>query len=68
VRSLNIIDWIAILLLIVGGLNWGLMGILELNLISKFFGEMSNITRIIYILVGLSSLYLLLTIGKLSRK
>ncbi|HLD16785.1 MAG TPA: DUF378 domain-containing protein, partial [Coxiellaceae bacterium] len=55
-RSLNIIDWIAILLLIVGGLNWGLMGILELNLISKFFGEMSNITRIIYILVGLSSL------------
>ena len=67
-RSLNIIDWIAILLLIVGGLNWGLMGILELNLISKFFGEMSNITRIIYILVGLSSLYLLLTIGKLSRK
>ncbi|MCX5684354.1 MAG: DUF378 domain-containing protein [Planctomycetota bacterium] len=44
-------------LLIVGGLNWGLIGIFNLNLIGSLFGEMSALSRILYIFVGLSAVY-----------
>ena len=44
---------------IVGALNWGLVGVFHLNLVEKFFGEATKITRGIYALVGLSGLALL---------
>jgi uncharacterized protein len=50
------IGWIAFILVVVGGLNWGLVGIFNFNLISAIFGDMSALARIIYILVGLSAL------------
>lgn len=47
------------LIAIVGALNWGLVGVFHLNLIERFFGEWTKITRIIYGLVGLSGVVLL---------
>ena len=50
-------DWLALILVLVGALNWGLLGILEFDLVATLFGEMSMLTRIIYSLVGVSALY-----------
>ena len=46
-------------LAIAGALNWGLVGLLNINLVDRVFGEMSTISRVIYGLVGLSGLALL---------
>jgi uncharacterized membrane protein YuzA (DUF378 family) len=56
-RSLSIVDTVALVLLIVGGLNWGLVGILNFDLVAAIFGEMTTGSRIVYALVGLSALY-----------
>ncbi|HEX8214173.1 MAG TPA: DUF378 domain-containing protein [Allosphingosinicella sp.] len=53
-RTINLIT---LTLLIVGGLNWGLVGLLEFDLVAALFGEMSLLSRIVYILVGLSALW-----------
>lgn len=49
------------LIAIIGCLNWGLVGILNLNLVEQIFGFGTTITRVIYGLVGLSGLMLLLS-------
>ena len=67
-KKLNTLDWIAIILLIIGGLNWGLVGIFSFDLVAWIFGVMSVIARIIYILVAVSALYILFTPGKLAKK
>ena len=56
--KMSTLDWIAWLLVIIGGLNWGLVGISNLNVVELIFG-MGMLTQIIYILVGLSALYML---------
>ncbi|MBP1907901.1 uncharacterized membrane protein YuzA (DUF378 family) [Methanolobus bombayensis] len=57
--QMNSLDWIAMILVIIGGLNWGLFGISSnLNLVDMIFGY-SIIARIVYILVGLSALYMI---------
>jgi uncharacterized protein len=52
-RTLNIVT---LLLLIVGGLNWGLVGLFGFDLVATIFGEMSALSRIVYVLVGVSAL------------
>ncbi len=54
---MNFLDWLALILLIVGGLNWGLVGAFGIDLVASLFGEGSGISRIIYILVGLSAIW-----------
>ncbi|WP_406658288.1 DUF378 domain-containing protein [Methanolobus sp. ZRKC2] len=56
---MNGLDWAALVLVIIGGLNWGLVGAFNYDLVAAIFGEMSSITRIIYILVGLAALYMI---------
>jgi uncharacterized protein len=51
------LDNIAALLLIIGGLNWGLVGAANLDLVASLFGEMSPLSRVVYVLVGLAALY-----------
>jgi uncharacterized protein len=48
------------LLVIIGALNWGLVGLLGLDLVAKLFGTGSVVARVIYILVGLSAVYMLI--------
>ncbi len=54
---MKVIDKIALLLVIIGAINWGLVGIFNFNLVDAIFGVMSVISRIIYILVGISGLW-----------
>lgn len=48
---------IAIVLVIVGGLNWGLVGLFNFDLVAAIFGAMSSLSRIVYDLVGLAAIY-----------
>lgn len=57
VNSLKILDKIALVLVIIGAINWGLIGIFNFNLVDTIFGEMSIISRIVYSLVGISGLW-----------
>lgn len=63
---INGVDWTAIVLTIIGGLNWGLVGAFNFNLVDALFGEGSALARIIYVLVGLSAVYLVYTATKLT--
>ena len=54
---MKIIDKIALTLVIIGAINWGLIGFLKFNLVSAIFGDMTAISRIIYGLVGLSGIW-----------
>ena len=48
---------IALILIIVGGINWGLVGLFDFNLVSALFGVESWFTNLVYILVGLAAIY-----------
>ena len=48
---------IAIILVIVGGLNWGLVGLFNFDLVAAIFGDMSSLSIIVYTLVGLAAIY-----------
>lgn len=52
---------LTMILLIVGGLNWGLVGLFGFDLVASIFGEMSLISRLVYTLVGASAIYIALT-------
>jgi uncharacterized membrane protein YuzA (DUF378 family) len=54
---MRVIDGIVATLLVVGGLNWGLVGIFQLDLVAAIFGEASPLSRIVYTLVGLCAAY-----------
>jgi hypothetical protein len=58
----NAVDWIALILLIIGGLNWGLVGIWNFNLVTWIFGAASLVAKIIYVLVGFSALWMVISL------
>ena len=53
------IDYIALAVVIIGAVNWGLIGFFSFNLVSFIFGDMTLLSRIVYALVGLCGLYLI---------
>ena len=53
------VDWLALVLVIVGGLNWGLVGLFGFDLVAAIFGDMSTLSRIVYSLVGLAAVYMI---------
>jgi uncharacterized membrane protein YuzA (DUF378 family) len=55
------IDVLAAVLLVVGGLNWGLVGFANFDLVATLFGAGSPLARVVYVLVGLGALYQALT-------
>ncbi|MBS5801433.1 MAG: DUF378 domain-containing protein [Brachyspira sp.] len=57
-RALKIISYI---LVIIGALNWGLVGLFNIDLVALIFGEMTILARIVYILVGISAIISLIT-------
>ncbi len=64
----NTLDWISLVLVIIGGINWGLVGFFGYDLVAAIFGSFSAITRIIYALVGLGALYMVATGAKMSKQ
>ncbi len=66
---LNALDWVAMVLLIVGGLNWGLVGLFDIDVVARILGVMTTASRTVYILVGLAAVYsIYLCVRKLPGK
>ena len=63
------LDILAIVLLIVGGLNWGLWGAFEFDLVATLFGgNTAGIAKVVYILVGLAALYQAATLNGVAKR
>ncbi len=54
---LNALDWVCLVLVIIGALNWGLVGLFGFNLVNAIFGGAPALESIIYVIVGLAGLY-----------
>ncbi len=61
----NWLDYTLLSLLIIGGINWGLIGFFHFDLVAFIFGEMTWLSRIIYALVGISALYSFTFFGRI---
>ena len=55
--GLRVVDTVALVLLIIGGLNWGLVGLFAFDLVAAVFGGMTVLSRLVYILVGVSAVW-----------
>ncbi len=58
-KKLPAVDMVALLLTVVGGLNWGLVGAFQYNLVDSLLGVDSTLSRAVYVVVGLSAVYVL---------
>lgn len=64
---LTALDWVALVLLIIGGLNWGFLGAIGVDLVATLLGNGSPLTRGVYLLVGVAALYGLVMMVRLGR-
>jgi uncharacterized membrane protein YuzA (DUF378 family) len=62
------LDYIALILVVIGAVNWGLIGFFSFDLVKAIFGDMTVVSRIIYALVGVSGLYALSFFGRLRNE
>lgn len=62
----SILYWIAFVLLVVGGLNWGLVGLFNFDIVATLFGSIPIVAQIVYVLVGLGAIWML--VYKLTKK
>jgi uncharacterized membrane protein YuzA (DUF378 family) len=62
------LDYIALVLVVIGAINWGLIGFFSFDLVKAIFGNMTVVSRIIYALVGVSGLYALSFFGRLRNE
>jgi uncharacterized protein len=65
-NRLSVVDMVALVLVLVGGLNWGVVGVFDMNIVEELFGD-GTITMVIYALVGLSALYIAAITTKLQK-
>ncbi len=67
-KKMNVIDWIAFILVIIGGLNWGLYGFFRYDLVAGIFGDLATVSRVVYALVGLGAVYMLISMPSKKAK
>jgi len=65
--AMSAVDYIAMALLIVGGLNWAMVGLFDVDVVATLFGAGTPATRLVYVLVGIAALYSIYTAAKMSR-
>lgn len=61
------IDYIVLVLVIIGAVNWGLVGFFGLDLVAFLFGSMSVLSRIIYAVIGICGLYAISFCGRINN-
>lgn len=66
--SIGAIGWVALVLMIIGSVNWGLVGVANIDLVATLFGAGSMLSRIVYALVGLAGLYGIVLAMKLGER
>lgn len=67
-QKLTKLDIASLILAIIGGLNWLLVGVFGFDLVAAIFGQLSFFSRFIYIVIGLAALYLAVNIQKFNRQ
>lgn len=72
-KKLSALDWTALVLTIIGALNWGLVGLFKFDLVALIcggmgFGETNGLSRVIYILVGIAGIYIAIISMNLAKK
>jgi len=65
---LKTVDYIALIFVIIGAINWGLIGFFGFDLVKMIFGDMSFLSRVIYAVVGIAGLYALSYFGRLRNE
>ena len=61
----NGLDYTALVITIIGAVNWGLIGLFRFDLVAFLFGNLSWLSRIVYVLVGICGLYLFSLFGRI---
>lgn len=56
---LNFFDWLAIILVFLGALNWASIGLFDFNFVVALFGLMTTLTKVVYLIIGAAGFYLL---------
>lgn len=64
--AMSALDYLAMALLIIGGLNWAMVGLFDVDMVATLFGVGSPATRIVYVVVGLAALYSIYTTAKMA--
>ena len=64
----NWLDIVALILIIIGAINWGLIGFFRFDLIASLFGPLSAVSRIISAIVGIAGIYSLILFWKLKTE
>lgn len=62
------LKWVSMILVVVGGINWGLVGIFKFDFVATILGDMTAIARIVYVLIGFAGVYLLTMLPKLLKE
>lgn len=62
------LDYTVLTIVLIGAINWGLIGFFDFDLVSTLFGQMSLLTRIIYALVGIGGLYAISYYGRMNSE
>ena len=61
---MKVIDTIALILVIIGAINWGLVGLFNFDLVAMLFGTMTALSRIVYIIIGIAGLWSIRLLAK----
>ena len=64
---LNALDWLSLILMTIGSINWGLVGALDLDLVGALLGPGTMPSRLVYMLVGLAGLYGVVVMARFGR-
>lgn len=62
------LDYTILTIVVIGAINWGLIGFFDFDLVSTLFGQMSILTRIIYAAVGIGGLYAISYYGRMNSE
>ncbi len=62
------LDYTILTVVVIGAINWGLIGFFDFDLVSTLFGQMSILTRIIYAIVGIGGLYAISYYGRMNSE
>ncbi|MFH1284741.1 MAG: DUF378 domain-containing protein [Candidatus Peregrinibacteria bacterium] len=57
-KKLNFLDWVALILVVIGAINWGLVGLFQFDLVFYLFATMYTVAQVVYVVVGVAGLYL----------
>ncbi len=66
--KMNELDWAAWVLMVIGAINWGLVGAFKFDLVQTLFGTSPVLVSVVYILVGLSGLYTMYKMMTMKKK